>query len=379
MKSVEIIQGMVSQIHAGKQSRSILIVLAPTVDLEPELEKQFVIVEHEMPDREQLKEIAEGIGTGEGELPQGKPLEQVLDAAGGLTRGEAESAFSLSLVRHGRIQPDAIWELKSQMLKKSGLLEMYHGDADFDSLGGLSRIEIVLQTGVEPVAKGKHLLGMPTLALAEVRKDSSWRWVPGAVNNNHAAFALVIDESIYVFDPWMASYRDSARAKSYGEFGSGHEWNGKEFKDWAGDMYDLDYRLFTLSTFHDIGLRKWKHERITEVMELYLDDLEPVPDVTGSWQGFYNDGKETVRFAVTFNQKEKRLSGNITFHLAGKTEKGTVTGLVDESRKVRFTWRRPPQNIISKTFSGSLKKSGKSISGRLTTSNARTGEFRIVR
>lgn len=141
MKSVEIIQAMVSQIHAGKQSRSILVVLAPKVDLEPELEKLFVVVEHEMPDRDQLKEIAEGIGTGEGELPEGNQLEQVLDASGGLTRGEAESAFSLSLVRHGRIQPDAIWELKSQMLKKSGLLEMYRGDADFDSLGGLSALK----------------------------------------------------------------------------------------------------------------------------------------------------------------------------------------------------------------------------------------------
>jgi hypothetical protein len=141
MKSIEIIQAMVSQIHAGKQTRSILVVLAPTVDLEPELEKQFVIVEHEMPSREQLKEIAEGIGTGEGELPEGNQLEQVLDASGGLTRGEAESAYSLSLVRHGRIQPETIWELKSQMLKKSGLLDLYRGDADFESLGGMAALK----------------------------------------------------------------------------------------------------------------------------------------------------------------------------------------------------------------------------------------------
>ena len=74
-------------------------------------------------------------------MPTGRELDLVLDAAGGLTRAEAESAFSLSLVRHGRIQPDAIWELKSQMLKKSGLLEMYRGDADFGSLGGLSALK----------------------------------------------------------------------------------------------------------------------------------------------------------------------------------------------------------------------------------------------
>ena len=128
---------MVSQIHSGKQTRSIIIVLAPVLELPPELEKLFVVVEHALPTREQLSEIAAGIGTEEGELPTGRELDRVLDAAGGLTRGEAESAFSLSLVRHARIQPETIWELKSQMLKKSGLLELYEGDADFASLGGM--------------------------------------------------------------------------------------------------------------------------------------------------------------------------------------------------------------------------------------------------
>ncbi len=146
LTSVEIIQALVGQIHSGKQTRSIIVVLAPILDLPPELEKLFVVVEHELPTRDQLQEIAEGIGTEEGELPTGDELERVLDAAGGLTRGEAESAYSLSLVRHGRIQPETIWELKSQTLKKSGLLELYEGDANFESLGGMSALKVVLQT-----------------------------------------------------------------------------------------------------------------------------------------------------------------------------------------------------------------------------------------
>ena len=57
LSSVEIIQAIASRIHAGKQTRSILVILSPQVDLPPELEKLFVVVEHAMPDREQLKEI----------------------------------------------------------------------------------------------------------------------------------------------------------------------------------------------------------------------------------------------------------------------------------------------------------------------------------
>ena len=60
-----------------------------------------------------------------GELPEGDALQRVLEATAGLTRYEAENAFSLSLVRHQRIEPQAVWELKSQMLKKSGLLTLH--------------------------------------------------------------------------------------------------------------------------------------------------------------------------------------------------------------------------------------------------------------
>ena len=67
-----------------------------------ELEKMFVVVEHDLPDRIQFEQIARGIATEENELPECDLLEHVLNSAAGLTRYEAEGAFSLSLVRHGR-------------------------------------------------------------------------------------------------------------------------------------------------------------------------------------------------------------------------------------------------------------------------------------
>jgi hypothetical protein len=74
-------------------------------------------------------------------LPQGDRLEGVLDAAGGFTRAEAENAFSLSLIRHGRVTPDVLWELKGQTLKKSGLLTLHRGGETFADLGGLDAIK----------------------------------------------------------------------------------------------------------------------------------------------------------------------------------------------------------------------------------------------
>jgi hypothetical protein len=106
-----------------------------------ELEKLFVVVEHDLPGRAQLEEIARGIATEDGELPAGDELARVLDAAAGLTRYEAEGAYSLSLVREGRITPATIWELKTQTLKKSGLLSIHRGGETFADLGGLDALK----------------------------------------------------------------------------------------------------------------------------------------------------------------------------------------------------------------------------------------------
>ena len=173
--SPEIIQALASQLHTGKQSRSIIVVLAPVLELPPELEKMFVAIDHALPDRQQLREIAASIGVEEGELPEGQQLEQVLDAASGLTRAEAESAFSLSLVRHGSITPETTWELKTQTLKKSGLLELYQGDACFDDLGGLDALKsfckrALTRSNDKVRAKGVMLLSPPGCGKSQICK-----------------------------------------------------------------------------------------------------------------------------------------------------------------------------------------------------------------
>lgn len=141
ISSTEVLQALQHQLLLGKQNRTIVIGLSPMAKIPTELEKQFVIVEHALPNRHQLEEIVRSIAIEEGELPEESRLQTVLDAAAGLTRLEAENAFSLSLVRLGRIEPDTVWELKAGMLKKSGLMQLYHGEEDFTSLGGLENLK----------------------------------------------------------------------------------------------------------------------------------------------------------------------------------------------------------------------------------------------
>ncbi len=165
--SSELVQALDTQLVAGKQNRTFVVVLAPVVQIPLELEKQFVVLEHDLPDRDQLAAIARGVATEPGELPVGHGLDAVIDAAAGLTRTEAENAFSLSLVRHNRLAPDVLWEIKSGMLKKSGLLTLHRGGESFAGLGGLEALKSFCTRALRPGrsgdvrARGVLLLGPP--------------------------------------------------------------------------------------------------------------------------------------------------------------------------------------------------------------------------
>ncbi|MCA1685842.1 MAG: AAA family ATPase [Planctomycetia bacterium] len=160
--SPEVTQALDTQLAAGKQARTFVVILAPVVQVPVELEKLFVVVEHDLPGRDQLAAIARGVATEPGELPDGDGLGAVLDAAAGLTRVEAENAFSLSLVRHGRLAADVLWELKGQALRKSGLLTLHRGGETFADLGGLEALKSfcsrALRPGGSPSARPRGVL-----------------------------------------------------------------------------------------------------------------------------------------------------------------------------------------------------------------------------
>jgi hypothetical protein len=190
MASPEVVQALDTAISAGRQDRTFILILAPVVQLPPELERQFVVIDHDLPGRDQLGAIARAVATEPGELPAGEHLDAVLDAAAGLTRMEAENAFSLALVRHGTLAPDVLWELKGQALKKSGLLTLHRGGETFADLGGLDALKSFCtralrhgrRDGVCP--RGILLLGVPGTGKSALAK---------ALGNETGRPTLVLD------------------------------------------------------------------------------------------------------------------------------------------------------------------------------------------
>ncbi|HEX3314444.1 MAG TPA: AAA family ATPase, partial [Gemmataceae bacterium] len=165
LTSPELIQTTFGRLVAGKEQRTFLVVLAPTVQIPVELEKLFVVLDHALPDRQQLRAIAEQVNEDPQTQTTAPNWDKVLDAAAGLTRYEAEGAFALSIARHNAIRPETIWELKAQALRKNNLLTLHRGGERFGSLGGLVGMKDfcrrALQGGRNVRPRGVLLLGVP--------------------------------------------------------------------------------------------------------------------------------------------------------------------------------------------------------------------------
>ncbi len=150
-----VMQATFSAIIKGKNTRVFIVVISSQLQIPPELQKHFVVVEHHLPNQEQIQRIAK-------ELDAKATDQATFIAAAGLTRYECEGAFALSLVRKGKLEPDAIWEIKQGTVKKSGLMTLHRNGMKLDSLGGLNGLKNFCTKALKsPSAKGILLLGVP--------------------------------------------------------------------------------------------------------------------------------------------------------------------------------------------------------------------------
>lgn len=129
--------------YSLKTSYKTVIILAPTLKLPPELEKEVTVVDYSLPTLEDLDRLLENIIQSVRNNPQidvkltPDQREQILEAALGLTANEAENVFARSLVEKRRFDVDVILTEKEQIIRKSGMLEYFRADEGMGDVGGL--------------------------------------------------------------------------------------------------------------------------------------------------------------------------------------------------------------------------------------------------
>lgn len=164
-------QELINKIHDGKQNRAFVLVISPVIQIPIELQKLFVIIEHDLPTQDQLTQIATDLTADTTWTTQSTAVK----SAAGLTRYEAEGAFALSLIRHTEIQSEEIWSHKAQILKKSGILTLHTPTEGLDSLGGLTALKDfctrAITNGTSKLnARGAMLLGVPGTGKSQFAK-----------------------------------------------------------------------------------------------------------------------------------------------------------------------------------------------------------------
>jgi len=163
----EAAQAVQTAIVHAKQSRANIVAVCSTTKLPASLERMFAHVEHTLPDANEIAGILDDLQW------NCTDREAVVRAASGLTRTEAEDAFSLSYVRNDQhdVLANDVWQTKAKQIKATGCLEIYEGESSFDSLCGLDELKRFCASSVgHPDAKGVLLLGVPGAGKSEFAK-----------------------------------------------------------------------------------------------------------------------------------------------------------------------------------------------------------------
>lgn len=133
-----------------KSTYETLIILSPVLTVPIELEKEFVVVDYDVPEYEEINELLDGIIEVVSKNQEVKidltpeVKEKLVKAALGLTRSEAENAFARAIVLNKRLDVndiDRILEEKKQAIRKSKLLEYYESKEEFGNIGGLDNLK----------------------------------------------------------------------------------------------------------------------------------------------------------------------------------------------------------------------------------------------
>jgi AAA+ superfamily predicted ATPase len=148
--------------HA-KASQKCLILLAPTIKLPPDLEKMMVLLDFELPSKDELTSVIDNLcKSNDRTLPDTQTLGKVLDALSGLTTTEAEDALALTIIETGSFDTKIITREKANAVKKNGLLEIITNNLTLDDIGGLDVLKADLLSKRNLFTPQAHAYGLDT-------------------------------------------------------------------------------------------------------------------------------------------------------------------------------------------------------------------------
>lgn len=172
------------------------IIISPTFEITPDLQKEITLVDFPLPSRDEVKDIICTFIDSYRNLNgvtidvNNELLEKFVDASVGLTKLEIDNCFAKALVSDRRIDASdlkSILSEKKQIIRKTGILEYVDSKLNLNDVGGLQTLKKWLQIrshcfgedaqkfGVKP-PKGVLLTGVPGCGKSLTAKCVSTAW-----------------------------------------------------------------------------------------------------------------------------------------------------------------------------------------------------------
>ena len=153
-----------------KNSFKTIVLVSPIFEIPTELEKEITVLNYPLPTRDDLSALLDRIIADVKQFKQVKidlddtGRERLLQAALGLTLGEAENVFAKIIVKDERLSGEDVNEVfaeKQQIIRKSGLLEYYATNESFTNVGGMTVLKEWLDKRAIAFTAEARAFGLP--------------------------------------------------------------------------------------------------------------------------------------------------------------------------------------------------------------------------
>src|SRR3954469_30290 len=289
-----------------KNSFKTIVLVAPVMEIPTELDKEMTVLNFPLPSRDDLSELLDKIIE---DVKQFKQViidlddtgrERLLQAALGLTLGEAENVFAKIIVKDERLSGDDVNEVfaeKQQIIRKSGLLEYYATSESFANVGGMAVLKDWLDKrslafsaearafGLPP-PKGILMLGVQGCGKSLCAKAVSTQWqlpllrfdmgrmfgsLVGSSEEN-VRRAISVAESVAPAILWVDEI-DKAFAGSQGSGSSDGGTTARVFGTFLTWLSEKTAPVFVVATANDISQLPPELLRKGRLDEIFFVDL----------------------------------------------------------------------------------------------------------
>lgn len=179
-----LVRTMRDQLRRCRETGKALILLGCEAGLPVELQKEFTVIDLDLPGVGTLRDMAENLAGSANIAKEPAALDAAAEAARGLTTVEAEDVMALAIVETKSLDATVIAREKARAIARDGILEVIEPQVGSDDIGGLDNLKSwlskrrrtftreALDFGL-PTPKGALILGIPGTGKSLTAKAAS--------------------------------------------------------------------------------------------------------------------------------------------------------------------------------------------------------------